>query len=421
METVSSQTIARFGLALIIGVLIGLQREFAHGRPERELFAGARTLALIALLGCAAALLSELAASAWVFIVALGIVAGLIGVSYFITASRGEIGLTSEFAAITVFVIGGLCYWGRLEVAAALGVGTAVLLSLKMGVQRFVGRITEQDVLATLKFAVITAVVLPLLPDRTVGPPPLDVLNPQNVWLMVVFISAIGFVGYVLIKLVGTRRGIGLTGLLGGLVSSTAVTLSFTQRSQRHAGLAKAFALAITVSWTMMFARVLAEAAVLSGRLFSELWIPMIGAGGLGLAYCAYLLFFASRQGEDEDVSLKAPFELGPALKFAVAYAAILVVSRGSQMLLGSPGLYLSAAASGIADVDAITLSLARMVDAGTADVGTASKAIVLAAMVNTAVKGGIVLFLGASALKKSIVPAVGIILAAGLGLAFLA
>jgi len=416
----TTQTIARFGLAVVIGVLVGLQREYAHGTTQRELFAGARTLALIALVGCGAALLADLVSTTWVFVAALVAVGGLIAISYYVTASKGAIGLTSEIAAIAVFLIGALCYWGRLEVAAALGVGTAVLLSLKVGVRRLVGQITEQDVIATLKFAVITAIVLPLLPNRTFGPAPLDVLNPQNVWLMVVFISAIGFIGYLLIKLVGARRGIGLTGLLGGLVSSTAVTLSFTQRSRGHAGLAKPFALAITVAWTMMFARVLVEAAVLNAQLLSTLWPPIVGAGGLGLAYCGYLLLFSRGKDDTSDVELKAPFELGPAFKFAIAYAAILVVSRGAQMLLGDPGVYISAAVSGIADVDAITLSLARMAGAGTIEVGTASNAIVLAAMVNTAVKGGIVLALGATGLRRSIVPALGLILAAGLGLAFL-
>lgn len=412
--------IARFGLAFVIGILVGLQREYAHQQAERELFAGARTLALIGLAGCASALLADLTAMPWIFVAAFLTVGGLIAISYFVTASAGNIGLTSEVAAVIVFLIGALCYWGSLEIAAALGVGTAVLLSLKVGVRRFVGRITEQDVLATLKFAVITAIVLPLLPNRTFGPAPLDVLNPQNIWLMVVFISAISFIGYVLIKLVGPRRGVGLTGLLGGLVSSTAVTLSFTQRSRGHAGLAKPFALAITVAWTMMFVRVLIEAAVLNGQLLSALWVPMGGAGGVGFAYCGYLLFFVKEKARGENVTLKAPFELGPALRFAIAYAAILVVSRGAQMLLGDPGVYVSAALSGIADVDAITLSLARMAGAGTVEIETASKAIVLAAMVNTSVKGGVVFALGAVSLRKSILPALGLILAVGLGLAYL-
>ena len=414
--------ITRFGLALIIGILVGLQREYSYQRADREQFAGARTLALIALAGCASALLADLAGMSWIFIAAFAAVSSLIAISYFVTATRGDIGLTSEIAAIIVFLIGALCYWGSLEIAAALGVGTAVLLSLKVSMRRFVGRMTEQDVLATLKFAVITAIVLPLLPNRTFGPAPLDVLNPQNIWLMVVFISAISFIGYVLIKLVGSRRGVGLTGLLGGLVSSTAVTLSFTQQSRTHDSLAKPFALAITVAWTMMFARVLVEAAVLDAELLAILWIPMGGAGVIGLAYCGYLLFSAkNRTAESEEVELKAPFELGPALRFAVAYAAILVISRAAHMFLGDAGVYASAALSGVADVDAITLSMARMARAGTVEIGTASKAIVLAAMVNTTVKGGIVFTLGAVSLKKSILPALLLILAGGLGLAYLA
>jgi uncharacterized membrane protein (DUF4010 family) len=171
----------------------------------------------------------------------------------------------------------------------------------------------------------------------------------------------------------------------------------------------------------MMFARVLVEAAVLNPALLRRLWVPVGGAGAVGLLYCAYLLFFAKEKGGEEDISLRAPFELGPALRFAIAYAAILAVSRGAQMLLGDAGVYASAALSGIADVDAITLSLARMAGAGTVGIDTASRAIVLAAMVNTTVKGGIVLVMGAASLNKSIVPAIALMLATGLGLAFLA
>lgn len=264
----TTAVIVRFGLAFVIGILVGLQREYSHQQADRGLFAGARTLALIALAGCASALITDLTGMSWIFVAAFVSVSGLIAISYFVTASRGNIGLTSEIAAIIVFLIGALCYWGSLEIAAALGVSTAVLLSLKLGVRKFVGRITEQDVLATLKFAVITAIVLPLLPNRPFGPAPLDVLNPQNIWLMVVFISAISFVGYLLIKLVGSQRGVGLTGLLGGLVSSTAVTLSFTQQSRKHDSLAKPFALAITVAWTMMFARVLVSRQQCSTEIF---------------------------------------------------------------------------------------------------------------------------------------------------------
>ena len=171
-----------------------------------------------------------------------------------------------------------------------------------------------------------------------------------------------------------------------------------------------------------MFARVLVETAVMNAELLAVLWIPMGGAGVIGLTYCGYLLFSVKNLTDGgEDVELKVPFELGPALRFALAYATILVISRAAQMFLGVTGVYASAALSGIAGVNAITLSIARMASAGTIAIGTASKAIVLAAMVNTAVKGGIVFVLGAIGLKKSILPALLLVLAAGLGLAYLA
>ncbi len=418
MET--REILTRFGLSVVIGIFVGLQREVAKKKSDRALFAGARTLALMGLAGCAAALTADLAGTPWIFVAMALATAGFIAISYYVSASTGDIGLTSEMAALSVFLIGALAYWGQLEIAAALGVAIAVLLSLKLGVRRFVGRLSEQDVLATLKFAVITAIVLPLLPNRTFGTAPLDVLNPRNIWLMVVFISAISFIGYVLIKMMGPKRGVGLTGLLGGLVSSTAVTLSFTERSREHADLARPFALAITAAWTMMFARVLVEAALLNPTLLRELWIPIGGAGIVGLLYCLYLLLFAKEKGETDELSLKAPFELAPAVKFAVAYGVILVLSRGAHMLLGDAGVYISAGVSGIADVDAITLSLARMASAGSIDVETASRAVVLAAMVNTCVKGGMVMLLGAATIRRSILPGIIGILAAGLSLAFL-
>jgi uncharacterized membrane protein (DUF4010 family) len=284
----------------------------------------------------------------------------------------------------------------------------------------FVRRITREDIYATLKFAVITAIVLPVLPNRTFGPPPLDVLNPYKIWLMVVFISGISFLGYVLVKVVGSRQGIGLTGLLGGLVSSTAVTLSFAQRSQRESELAKPFALAITVAWTVMFSRVLVEVAALNAALLRVLWVPMAASAAAGLLYCVYL-YFAQRTEEEGEVAFSNPFELGPAVKFGLLYAVILLISKAAQMYLGNTGVYLSSIVAGLADVDAITLSMAELSGvAGGLDLSTAARAIVLAAMSNTAVKGGIVLTGGSLALRRALLPAFGMMLVTGIGLAFL-
>ncbi|HMO59534.1 MAG TPA: DUF4010 domain-containing protein, partial [Roseiflexaceae bacterium] len=254
----------RFGAAILIGMLIGLQREYAFGREGQELLAGVRTFALIGLIGCVAAFAAQELDSPFVFIVTLLVIGALIIAGYIGGLRAGEVGLTTEVAALVTIFCGALCFWGRLELAAALGVITTVLLSLKIEMQAFARRLTREAVRASLTFAVISLVVLPLLPNQAFAPPPFDVLNPYRIWLMVVFISGISFLGYVLLNVVGAHRGIALTGLLGGLASSTAVTLSFTQRSSTNPALARSYALAILLSWTVMFVRVLVVIAAIS-------------------------------------------------------------------------------------------------------------------------------------------------------------
>jgi uncharacterized membrane protein (DUF4010 family) len=372
------------------------------------------------LVGCAAAMAADVLDSSWAFVGIIIPMGALIAVSYFVSAWRGDVGLTTETAALVAIVAGALCYWEYLALAVAIAVATTVLLSLKVEMDVFVRRITREDIYATLKFAVITAIVLPVLPNQSFGPPPLDVLNPYKIWLMVVFISGISFLGYVLVKVVGPRQGIGLTGLLGGLVSSTAVTLSFSQRSEKEIELAKPFALAITVAWTVMFSRVVVEVAALNVALLSELWLPMAASAAAGLAYCAYL-YLSQRTDKEGEVDFSNPFELGPAVKFGLIYGVILVVSKAAQMYLGDTGLYLSSIVAGLTDVDAITLSVAELSrDAGSLSLSTGARAIVLAAMSNTVVKGGIVLSSGSSALRRALLPGFLLMLVAGIGVAFL-
>jgi uncharacterized membrane protein (DUF4010 family) len=267
---------------------------------------------------------------------------------------------------------------------------------------------------------VVTAIVLPVLPRAPLGPPPFDVLVPYDVWRMVVLISGIGFIGYVLMQVVGAKRGIGLTGVLGGLVSSTALTLSFTAKSREDDRLAKPFALAIVVAWTMMFARVLAAVAVINRDLLAWLWLPLAAAGTAGAAYAAWL-HFSDRRSPDTDVSFSNPFELGPALRFGLLYAFILVVSRAAHLELGDRGALLSALVAGIADVDAITLSLSELSRAGQGlSLETAAAGVVVAAMANTALKGGIVMATASRSLRARIWPGLAAILGGGLGFLFL-
>ncbi len=408
----------RFGVAMGIGFLIGLQREFAHGGPGRDILAGERTLALMGLVGCTAAMASDVLLSPWPFVVVVGLMGVLIAVSYFVTAWRGAIGLTTEVAVLLTVIIGALCYWDYVALAVALAVVTTVLLSLKLEMDTLVRRITQEDIYATLKFAVITAIVLPVLPNRSFGPPPWDVLNPYKIWLMVVLISGISFLGYVLVKVVGSKQGIGLTGLLGGMVSSTAVTLSFTERSQKDTELAKPFALAITVAWTVMFSRVVIVVALLNADLLRALWIPMAASAGAGLAYCIYLYF--SQHGDDEEggVDFSNPFELGPAIKFGLIYGVILLISKAAQMYLPPAGIYFASIIAGLTDVDAITLSMSELSSTGALELSTAARAIVYAAMANTVVKGVLVMWKGSSALRKAFLPGFILMLAFGIGAA---
>lgn len=407
----------RFGLALVIGGLVGLQREHAEG-GEGEHFAGVRTFALLALAGAGGALAGDLLGQPWPFVALLLTVGLLVVVSHGIGAWRGAVGVTTEVAALLTFVTGGLCYWGAVEVAAALGVTTTVLLSLKLELRRFARALTREDLLAALKLAVITAIVLPLLPDRSFGPPPWDAFNPHRVWLMVVLVSAVGFAGYVLMRRLGPGKGIGLTGVVGGLVSSTAVTLAFSARGRREPALAPALTVGIVGSWTVMFGRILVVVAVVNPRLLGLLASPILAAGLVGLG-ASLVLVRRARRGEAPEVELKAPFELGPAVRFGALYAAILVAARGASLYLGDLGVYLSSVVASVADVDAITLSMAELSRGGDLDPLTASRAIVLAAMANTLVKGGLVVALGGRGLRRAALPVLLALLAAGLGVAF--
>jgi uncharacterized membrane protein (DUF4010 family) len=411
----------RFGAALVIGILVGLQREYAYEEPTQELFAGVRTFALMGLSGCAAALLSDAMQSPLPLAVAGLTIGVLLIAAYFMEAAKGDLGQTTEVAAALTFTVGALCYWNYVALAVAVGVTMTVLLSIKPEMRTFIQHLTREDIYATLKFAVISAIVLPVLPNQAYGIPPLDVLNPYKIWLMVVFISGISFSGYVLVKVVGARRGIGLTGLLGGIASSTAVTLSLSDRSKQNSALAKPFAFAIIVAWTVMFARVVVVVATLDRALARVLWLPMAISAVAGLIYGTYL-YFTQYAGEKESISFSNPFELGPAIKFGIIYAVVLLLSKAAQVYFGNTGIYISSLVAGLADVDAIALSMVNLSSAGTSsiDIKVATRAIVLAALANTAFKGGFAIISGSRELRRTLLPGLGLMLVTGTVVAFL-
>jgi uncharacterized membrane protein (DUF4010 family) len=413
-----SQLFIRFSIAIAIGFMVGLQREFAKGLDRRTIPAGERTFALMGLIGWLAAMVADQLNASLAFFGVLVLFGVFTVSSYLVNSRRGHVGLTTEMAEMITFLTGALCYWNYLILAAAIGIITTALLSLKIETDRFVRALTRKDIFAALQFAVISAVILPVLPNRSFLPPPLDVLNPYKIWLMVVFISGISFLGYVAIKIVGTEQGIGLTGLLGGIASSTAVTLSFSERSSRKPELSQAFAFAIMLGWAVMFSRVLVEVGVLNIELLKLIWIPIAASGLAGLIYVIFL-FFSHRQVETADVKMTNPFDLGAAIKFGLIYAFILLISRTAQVYLGDTGFLISSFIAGLADVDAIALSVSELSKTGGLSMTTASRAVVIAAMANTLSKGGIVLAGGSAALRKALWPGIVLMLAVGIGLTF--
>ena len=405
----------RFAVAVGIGLLIGIQRESTYNDPEKRLFAGVRTFGLISLAGYTAALISSQLSSALPFIGIIIVFGALMALNYSADLSLGKPGLTTEAAVLIVFGIGAMCYWDLILLASAIGVCVTVLLSLKAQFRAFTSAITKQDVYATLTFAVISLVVLPVLPNRTFDIiPPFDILNPYKIWLMVVFTSGISFLGYIMIKAIGVSRGIALTGLLGGLASSTAVTLSFSQRSKTNKELARPFSLALIVAWTVMFFRVLIIVFTLHTALAQRLLLP-IGMMAVGAVAYSVFLFISQRGGSTEDLEFVNPFELGPALKLGAMFAVILVVARAAQLGFGNVGVYVSSFVSGLLDVDAITFTMIDLVSGSTQlDVGVGTRAIVIAVFANTLFKGGFALANGSKQLRKALLPGLLLILVVG-------
>jgi len=405
----------RFAAALLIGALIGLEREFVQQRSGEQEFGGIRTFALMSLLGAVAAFLTDQYGPLIFLAVYLGLIL-LLWASLLASSMRGvEEGITTEVTALLVPLFGAMMIWNQPAVAAALGVITALILALKPRLHGAARRMSAEDLRATLEFSIITAVVLPLLPNEGFGP--FGVLNPFQIWLLVVFISGIGFLGYVLMKYLGPERGIGITGLLGGLASSTATTLSFAGRSKTNAGLSTVLAQGILLASCVMFPRVLIEVAVVNPALVRQVVVPlatMLIAGVIAV----YILQRRGRAEEKADhggVELSNPLRLKTAITFGLVFAVVLVAVEAANEYFGSAGVYIASILAGITDVDSITLSVSNLSLKGLLDPRVAAIAIILATIMNTIAKAVMAMVLGTPRLRRLVSRAFGLVVLAGL------
>jgi uncharacterized membrane protein (DUF4010 family) len=401
----------RFAAALGLGVLIGLERE--RTQPETR-FAGVRTFGLISLAGAMAAYVDGALGRPALALTLFGAVAALVVVSAVVTARQGDIGITTEVSALIAFLFGYLCVYGNVTLAASLAVASGGILALKEWLHGLARRIETADVEATLKFAIVTIIILPLVPNETYGPPPLDVINPYEIWWMVVLISGLNFASYLLVKVVGAEHGIGVTGLLGGLVSSTAVSLGFAQRSRTRPEQAPALAVGILLAWTVMFFRVVLLVGVIAPALIRGLALAM---GALGALSLALVLLLRRRQTEKERATVSAganPFELGQAIRFGVLFGVVTFAAKAAEVYLGEGGLYLAGALAGLTDVDAIALSMAQLAAADAERADVAARTVLIAVLSNTLVKGALAGVLGGSSLRVVMLPVTALLLAAG-------
>ena len=384
-------TMLNLGLALALGLLVGTERGWQErAAAEGSRVAGIRTFGLIGLLG---ALLQLMAASVGEILLGLAFLAFvLLMVVAHVTEARAtkHYGVTTLVAALITFVLGALSMRGERGIAAAGAVVTAIILSLKPILHSWVQRIEPTELTAALKLLLISVVILPVLPDQGYGP--WRALNPQELWSLVVVIAALSFAAYCGTRIAGAKRGILLTGLLGGLVSSTAVSIQLA-RLAGEVEETRLLAAGVLVASATMFVRVLVIATIVNPNLSITLTLPLL-AMALTLFSCAALYARQIKTVALDSFKLHNPVEITQALQFALLLGAIFLATAGVREWLGEAGLYLLAALSGIADVDAITISLARMA-AADYSVHAAIGAIVLATMVNTGAKALLVAILG--------------------------
>jgi uncharacterized membrane protein (DUF4010 family) len=385
-------------VAALLGFLIGLERERKR-EMTGSIFAGIRTFPLIALFG---AILSRVAVvtTYWVIVAGILAISSLLLLAYWRTSAGPKVGGTTEVAAFVAFGLGVLAGLDAYVTALAGAVITTGILSLRQELRHLVGGLSQADLYAVVQFAVVSLVVLPLVPDQDFGP--WGVWNPIAIWRLVVLISGVSFIGYILSKWVSTERSLELSGFLGGLASSTAVTLSFGEQSKRNPLLSTILASGILIATAVSMFRLMIFIGVAQGELLVTV-LPVLLSYGLVAVVGGWLTIIQSHKQKSEAVKLSNPFELRTAITFALLFAVVLLVTRAAQELFGNQGIYVASILAGLAQLDAIALTLARQVGQGLEPV-VASRGLALALLGNSLFKSGLVISLAAPQLSRRII-----------------
>lgn len=376
------------GIALGIGALVGLERQ-----RSQQVSAGIRTFALITTFGALTGLIGKEVGS-WVIASGLLCTAMMMWLSNQILMDEddAEPGMTTEMSALVMFCVGAAIMFGYIEMGVVVGGTVALLLHWKAPLKQLVQRMGEADFRAIVRLILIGMVILPILPNQTYGP--YNVLNPYQIWLMVVLIVGISMAAYVAQRLFGLKAGSLLGGMLGGLISSTATTVSYAGRSKQNPAETTAAAIVIVVASTIVFARVILEIAVVAPTFLRQAAPPLAVLMGF-MALMVMIMFAISRKETRHPPRDEPPKDLKAAISFGLLYALILFAVAAVKEQFGNPALYLVAAISGLTDVDAITLSTAQLVKAETLEQSTGWRIILVGVMANLIFKGGAAAMLG--------------------------
>ena len=385
------------GIALGLGLLVGLQREWEHNR-----LAGLRTFALVSLFGALSGMLAQ-AHGGWVMGGALIALAAITVPGYMASLREKEAdpGLTTEIALLVMFATGAITMLGHHMVAVVIAGSVMVLLQGKKPLHQMVHRIGENDLREIARLVLIGLVILPVLPNRSFGYD--GVLNPFAIWLMVVLIVGISLVAYLISKFLSPSRGAALTGILGGLISSTATTASVARRSHGPPGHAPALVAITLISAAVVFGRVIIEVMVVASGVASEVLPPLVAMMALAgiIAVAAYRFSLNSEPPSPGDTP---PSELKGAVMFGLIYVVVLLAVSFAKEHFGQTGLFTVAALSGLTDMDAITLSTASLSQAGQLDASTAWRVIMTGGLANLLFKTALVIGMGSRVFTKPVI-----------------
>ena len=379
-----------FVTSLAIGLLIGLERERS---PNTR--AGLRTFALVAVFGTLAAMLSEKTNAPW-FLVGGMLIVGLMTIAAHVRMQPDNItdsGTTTVAAIVICYGLGAIVWYGDTTLAVMLAIITTILLYFKTELHGITQNLDRRDLVSILQFAVLTFIILPILPDENFGP--YQAINPYQVWLMVVLISGVSLAGYVALHLVRERHGAILLGLLGGMVSSTATTLVYTKLSKNNQSFIQLSIVIILIANLTVLVRLALVSSVVSVNILPQL-LPVLG-GGLLLGTSATFFWWYRLRGHN-DIPLPEinnPTEMRTAMSFGLLYAIVLFFAAWLSDIAGSRGLYAVALVSGLTDVDAISLTSLRMFELGKLQANEAVTAISLGIISNIVFKVGLIYFIG--------------------------